>query len=345
MTETKISKSPFSAERFIQERTTSSDKLNTISRKLESLLDPSVPVTRQIKNFFNLSADERTFLQEFSNDTDLATAAVINVQSVRGKTRKSGRAYASHPAQVANTCLELATDISSSARKRSAEVALVHDVIEEDTLPALKKGQVQAFSYFDFSQVTLSKTAAIAQAREKLNTLLPEANVGEAVVTLMEPLIPEISREEYLQQGFSDYLITYAYFGELLRGVTDGAVINAEIADRIDDILDLDYILGSSSDELTKQKKLTDKFAKCLFTVNYICYDHEGNLKQDVSKNLLVAFNMLLAHVVTSSEYTTMESIVTEASRYGEFINQNRQQVVSDLNEYLSATSSILRIK
>lgn len=293
-------------ESFVNWRESSSDQINEKMVLIDKAIEDIDSLDLQVDKILALSESERYFLGDFKNDKEVIKALILNLLSVKGKTRKSGRLYSSHPVQVGVTILETADDLSEEIKKDCLLASFTHDFVEE--------------GYMENSQ-------------EYLNDQFAGKFLGNKSIILMEPELPND-----LKAG-DEYTTIYSHMAEQLKMNGDPSIVNVEISDRLEDLLDLDYILKSNKSPEQKKDKITKKIAKAKFTIDYIT---EGN--DFASKQLLEIFYETIGFVIKDvSEKIgiglTEKDIEQEYKIFSEYLNSNRENVREFLNEYLKNKS------
>lgn len=324
----------FDSVQFIKDRKSGVEALDKQMGELEKILGSSDLFSKQAEIFLSLPSKDRAYLAEFSEDEDLAKVVAFSLRAIKGVKRKDGFVYACHPQRVVEMILQIATDLPTDLRKRAAMIAQLHDVIEEDTIKAFFNQKSQSLTLVDLSKDKLTEIEVMRQARDSINQFLPEQQLGSAVLTVMEPSVAKSRIDEFQSLGKSKFLIIYSYFAQLLKKYANPAPLNVEIADRIDDFMDIDYILNNEKlDEKTKKDKLIRKFARCLFFIDYISHNEDGSLVEGVSEKLYLAAIELLDLVIKQQANIGHDEVIREALTFRDFIRENQKLINRDLEE------------
>lgn len=264
--------------------------------------DLEIQIERVLQNF-DLGRD---FLEEFKDDKEILEALILNVASVKGKTRRSGKLYSSHPIQVGMTILKIADDLSSEIRKECTLVSLTHDIIEEGN---------------------------IEDPQDFLNKKFPQLSLGDMAIILMEPELPHNLIE------FDKHTVVYSYMAEQLKRHANSSVVNVEISDRLDDILDLDYIIKSDQTLEQKKKRVIKKISKAKFTIDFITNNNDF-----ASFKLLNTFNKAIDYIISNAREIigieiTKEEVYCQCNEFNNYLSSNMSQVKKVIKEYLAGKS------
>ncbi len=313
-----------------------SKEVNVLSKSIINFESLESETGLEIYNPFDAIATEfildprsNLFLGQFQNFEDVSRAATLNILSTFGHKRNSGRPYASHPAVVANSIQRIATDISTPQLHESVMLSFLHDVIEEGPLRHALKGTVPVHSILYF-QNEVDSVQLIAKSRKKLDYVFPENSTGRSVIELMEPIISAAQMELYSQMGFDLNTVEYGTFARMLQRSERSAVGNVEIADRIDDICDLDYIFKKNVAPDVKAKMLAGKLARCRHTVDSI-----SNSKE-VSLRLINGFNALYEFVFQqNSDVIDIDHFNKKLEGFYRFCDLNKNIIDDSLDNYL----------
>lgn len=293
-------------ESFVKWRESSSDSINEKMLLMEETIEGIDSLDLQIDKILELPESERYFLGDFKDDKEVIKALVLNLLSVKGKTRKSGRLYSSHPVQVGVTILNNASDLDLETQKDCLLASFTHDFVEE---------------------------GHIEKPQEYLNNQFTDRSLGDRAIILMEP---ELTND--LMIG-DKYTAIYSHMAEQLKLHSNPPIVNVEIGDRLEDLLDLDYILKSDKTSEQKKEKITKKIAKAKFTIDHIT---EGN--DFASKQLLDIFyntiNFVMKDVSEKIELEiTEKDIEKEYKLFSDYLDLNGDNVRNFLNEYLKNKS------
>lgn len=262
-------------------------------------------------------------------EKEIQIAALLNFLASYKVLRKDKKPYTVHPmfvdAIVTHVC-KLQPEQLLIARI----YALIHDFIEEDTLRLIKKHITDPNAGCippDFSQST---TENLRSAKEILNTILPELRLGDAALDMMHPQVGDTVSYEYNHARFIHWLNWRAETFPYIRVV--------KIADKIHDLLDLDYI--TKNPEKTTQERanlLANKLAKIYFSMYNLVYKEDKTLHDDVPTELwqvfLYIFKQRLNELSIDSASPDGEFLKTFATYQSNYTSKKTQMML-ECREY-----------
>lgn len=291
------------SQQFLDWKNEIAEHLNQRMFEFENLVDGNQSLDEQVDLILSQPQEQRSFLFEFSDDRDVIKALLLNINSVRGVKRKSGKMYSSHPALVGHMILKEAGDLAKRDRKHCAMVSFTHDVIEE---------------------------GGGENPQKYLNSQFLDVSLGDRAIILMEPDVPKESIVD------DEYTAIYCHMAEQIKSQADAANVNVEIADRLDDLTDLDYILISNKTSEDKKEKIVRKLAKARFLIDHITAGNDF-----ASPNLLKVFNNVF-DLVTSSASQSIGLPITESDieeglqKFRTYYDTKQQNIVANIVNYLN---------
>lgn len=323
---------PFDPSYFIDVHMKQSAFLHEWAQRIEGMVDPSLPLGEQMSRAEELFPTSDTRFLDYLADADISHAVALGICAFRDIGRKSGLRYQTHLFKVAPMG-EMYNE-SRDVEKRAMLVGNTHDVIEEGALKPFKKGKPLLLP-LDGVDGTWNELDVVFSAREWLNDEFPGHFLGDSAVILTEPHIPDTFSHDMAELGYDPYVVEYGVFAEQIRLFADAGSIQAEIGDRLDDILNLSYITENPKlDPPQKYQKLLDKFAKCLFTVNYISRTEDGQIVRGVSERLVQVYCNLLERIAREHG-VPLDEIVKKAVEYGDFITDHQDEIQTVIEDYL----------
>jgi hypothetical protein len=263
-------------------------------------------------------------------DHSVQVAALLNFLFSYQVLRKDKSPYTTHP-MIVDIIIVLMSKIPPERLTIVRITALVHDIVEEDTLRLLTKRITDPNAGCITPNFELPVEENMLQAKNTLNAVMSEAKPGDIALELMQPQKEgETASYEYKHARFIHWLNWRAERRKDLRTV--------KLADKIHDLLDLDYILKSESKTSEeKNNALAAKYAKISFSMHNLLLDENGSLQPDVPEGMWQTFLYLLQVRIDalyandlSAEKTFTQTLKTYQTQY---VTQ-KEQMMDECREY-----------
>jgi len=258
-------------------------------------------------------------------------AALINFLASYKVLRKDHSPYTAHPMFVDIIILFL-SGLPPEELTIVRITALIHDVVEEDTLRLLEKHIQDPNAGCIPSNFDLSTTENMLMAKNILNSIMPELQIGTAALELMQAVIEdedESVTDEYKHARFIHWLNWRAQRRSDLRVV--------KLADKIHDLLDLDYI--TKNPEKSKKEiddKLASKLAKVSFSMYSLMKQEDGSLHPDVPPQLWNIFVYILRSRIYSFDIDLSDEGIFKKTlaSYQEPFETHKEKMLAECADY-----------
>ena len=278
--------------------------------------------------------EKQSVFSKYSDDPEVLTALAFNAIAVHGKKRKSGQTYASHPIKVAEISLLTLEAATAEQQKEALLLALLHDVLEEDTVPFLQgKKQKQQLGLVPTDQnAVFSTLEAVTLALDTFGHTFGDAMNAEDLIYLMEPVL---EKDTFLLDGHDPYFVELLFFITLLKMTRNKVVVTTEIADRIAELHDLTYITEGTIPFDAKKQKLLLTFAKCFYFVEELMSIHgaDGNLLNDI----YAFFRFSLYSIIEKHrDYVTLSEVMNTVQFFDNFNKSHEKMMQDTITTYLA---------
>lgn len=246
---------------------------------------------------FSIKNDQNEEVFPFK-DEFVCFAAILNFWGSHKVVRKNGEPYTAHPMFVDLIILLMSETTTIEIRIK----ALLHDLFEEDIQRLWEKKINSPDQGFMIPTLEDPLEENLKKAKQAINDTLPTYKPGDAALDLMAPVIniaeipesiPEDERDEYQHALFIYWLNWRTEKQPCTRAV--------KLADKIHDLLDLDYIIKNpNKTEAEIKYKLETKLAKVYFSVYHLTHNEEKKLHSDVPEHLWEVFIRLFNNRLTT---------------------------------------------
>lgn len=283
------------------------------------------------------SVGNTVFLEEYEpplilyTEKPLQIAALLNLLASYKVSRKDKKPYTIHPMFV-DVIVAVLSNLPPKDLLVARIFALIHDFIEEDTLRLIIKRITDPNAGCICPDFSLSKVENVRKAKEILNQIMPEYALGDVALEMMQPQLeePDTVTYEYKHARFIHWLNWRAENSRFIRVV--------KLADKIHDLLDLDYI--TKNQNKTKEEKadsLANKLAKVYFSMYNLLHSENNTLHGDVPIHLWQVFLYIFKQRLdefsidtTSADGVFAQTLNTYQSHYSE----KRPQMLSECHDY-----------
>lgn len=229
------------------------------------------------------------FLEPFHRDPEVVRAMLLNVLSTKDLPRKSGGAYAVHPAALNYYILEVAgTQLgklegpgNGLARKDALRQILVlahtHDVIEELIRQFYVLGRRDDNPWLSLLRENEPTIEGIRQLKDKINQMFLERwRIGDKVVLLMESeLRHSVSTKDRVKElaaqwGTTPFVVEQTLFAHMLREANDFHLATVKVADRIDFFMNYDFLfMQPENNRVGTRNQLIGNIARGFWALKY----------------------------------------------------------------------------